>query len=194
MLLAAAAVSVSTAFAGPARCSYGNQDSTCTTPISSAPIPQPQCSTGPGWTTVSASVWQGSQWSAPQCNYQAPPSCPAGQVMTSAPMWNGSSWSQPVCQLPAPQLPAQTNWAQICDQASAARGYSTHFTNSMFHPYTFGTGVATMGGEDGMAIGPPYINGDLSTSQYDATCFVRIDNGAIYQLGIVEYDGYQSGN
>lgn len=180
--------------AAPVRCSYGYQDSTCTTPLRNGPIPQPLCSTGPGWTTTTAAVWQGARWSAPQCNYQAPPSCPAGQVMTSAPMWNGSSWSQPVCQLPAPQLPAQTNWAQICNQAAAARGYSTHFTNSMFNPYTFGTGVATMGGDDGMAIGPPYINGDLSTNQYDATCFVRIDNGAIYQLWIVEYDGYQAGN
>lgn len=180
-------------FAGPARCSYGNQDSTCVTPIRSAPIPQPQCSTGPGWSTASGSVWQGSQWSAPQCNYVSAPTCPSGYDTVAAPVWSGSSWTQPTC-TPSVAQDQTKNWAQICNQAAAARGYTAHFTNSMFNPYTFGTGVATMGGDDGLAIGPPYINGDLSTNQYDATCFVRTDNGAIYQLWIVEYDGYQAGN
>ncbi|HDR8992911.1 TPA: hypothetical protein QDB15_004305 [Burkholderia vietnamiensis] len=180
--------------AAPVRCSYGYQDSTCTTPLRNGPIPQPQCSSGPGWTTVSASIWQGSHWSAPQCSYQAAPTCPNGYDTVAAPVWSGSSWTAPVCTVRAQTPPPTSNWAQICNQAAAARGYTTHFTNSMFNPYTFGTGVATMGGDDGMAIGPPYINGDLSTNQYDATCFVRTDNGAIYQLWIVEYDGYQAGN
>jgi hypothetical protein len=96
----------SAALAGPARCSYGNQDSTCTTPISRAPIPQPQCPTGLGWTTVSASAWQGSQWSAPQCNYQAPPTCPAGYDLTSPPVWNGASWVGLGCSPDAPQPPS----------------------------------------------------------------------------------------
>ncbi|ACB68982.1 conserved hypothetical protein (plasmid) [Burkholderia ambifaria MC40-6] len=185
---------VAHAEAAPVRCSYGYQDSTCTTPIRNGPIPQPQCSAGPGWTTVSASVWQGSHWSAPQCNYVSAPTCPNGYDTVAAPVWSGSSWTAPVCTVRAQTPPPTLNWDQICNQAAAARGYTTHFTNSMFNPYTFGTGVATMGGGDGMAIGPPYINGDLSTNQYDATCFVRTDNGAIYQLWIVEYDGYQAGN
>lgn len=119
-LLSAAAVSVSTAFAGPARCSYGNQDSTCTTPISSAPIPQPQCSTGAGWTTAAAAVWQGSHWSAPQCNYQAPPSCPIGYVQVAPPSWTGTSWIPPTC-IPSapPTMPADQQ--QAC--ANAAAGY-----------------------------------------------------------------------
>ncbi|RQR25143.1 hypothetical protein DIE23_32760 [Burkholderia sp. Bp9143] len=185
---------VAHAEAAPVRCSYGYQDSTCTAPLRNGPIPQPQCSTGPGWTTVSASVWQGSHWSAPQCNYVSAPNCPNGYDTVTAPVWSGSSWTAPVCTVRAQTPPPTQNWAQICNQAAAAQGYTTHFTNSMFNPYTFGTGVATMGGDDGMAIGPPYINGDLSTNQYDATCFVTTANGAIYQLWIVEYDGYQAGN
>ncbi|WP_205814950.1 hypothetical protein [Burkholderia sp. Ac-20345] len=108
-------------FAGPARCSYGNQDSTCVNPIRSAPIAQPQCSTGAGWTTVSASVWQGSQWSAPQCNYQAPPTCPSGYDQQSAPVWNGSSWVGIVCAPQAPQV-TQADQQQACANAAAAYG------------------------------------------------------------------------
>lgn len=119
-LLSAAAVSASSAFAGPARCSYGNQDSTCTTPISSAPIPQPQCPTGAGWTTAASSVWQGSHWSAPQCNYQAPPSCPGGYTQTSSPWWDGANWVGLACapSIPSASLPDQQ---QAC--ANAAAGY-----------------------------------------------------------------------
>lgn len=125
-LLSAAAVSVSTAFAGPARCSYGNQDSTCTTPISSAPIPQPQCSTGAGWTTTAAAVWIGSRWSAPSCNFQPPPMCPGGYQQTSAPWWNGSSWVGLGCTLPPPPQATSADQQQAC--ANAAAGYGKYIS------------------------------------------------------------------
>ena len=186
-------VMVAHAEAAPVRCSYGYQDSTCTTPIRNGPIPQPQCSTGAGWTTTAAAVWQGSRWSAPQCNYQAPSTCPVGQVMTSPPVWNGSSWSQPACQLPAPQLPAQKNWAQICNAAvAAAQKFYVTFLNSDFAPYQFGTGVSTMvGGRWGT--GPSYVDGDYSGNDYEVKCAVRIDNGTIYQLQFWPVSGYQGG-
>ena len=101
------------AFAGPARCSYGNQDSTCATPIVSGWQPQPQCSTAAGWTTVGASRWIGSQWTAPQCNYQAQPTCPPGDTEVSPASWNGSSWNGPACQTPSRQDPSATCTAAV---------------------------------------------------------------------------------
>ncbi len=93
------------AVANPVLCSPGYQDSTCVTPISRAPIPAPQCSSGAGWTTTASPAWQGAQWSSPGCNYQAPPTCQAGYTQTSAPSWNGSTWVGLACQPPAPPPP-----------------------------------------------------------------------------------------
>ena len=94
----------SAAFANPVLCSPGYQDSTCGTPLRGSGPPQPQCSTGPGWTTSAASVWQGSRWSQPACNYQPPPSCPPSYIQ-SGPSWNGSQWVGLVCTAPAPPPP-----------------------------------------------------------------------------------------
>lgn len=89
----------------PIPCTPGYQDSTCAVPLRNGAIPQPQCQTGAGWTTVAASVWQGARWSAPQCSFQAPPSCPAGWDMLSPPTWNGQSWGAPACAAPLPPAP-----------------------------------------------------------------------------------------
>ncbi len=89
----------------PIPCSPGYEDSTCGVPLRNGAIPQPQCQTGAGWTTVSASVWQGSRWSEPQCNYQPAPSCPQGFDMLSPPTWNGQSWNAPTCAAPLPPAP-----------------------------------------------------------------------------------------
>jgi hypothetical protein len=93
------------ALANPVLCSPGYQDSTCPTPIAKGPIPQPQCSSGAGWTTTSYPVWQGAYWSSPGCSYQAPPSCPPGYYAASGPSWNGSSWVGLNCQPTAPPPP-----------------------------------------------------------------------------------------
>ncbi|TDN59089.1 hypothetical protein B0G77_8278 [Paraburkholderia sp. BL10I2N1] len=91
--------------ATPVRCSPGYQDSSCTTPVSLAPIPQPQCSSGAGWTTVATATWQGAQWSAPSCNYQAPPVCLPGYSQIVAPSWNGVNWVGLGCQPNTPPAP-----------------------------------------------------------------------------------------
>jgi len=93
------------AVGGPLRCSAGNQDSTCAPHVSSAWQTPPTCPAQPGWTTVASAVWIGSQYSAPQCNYQAPPQCPTGWVTTASPGWTGNSWTGPFCQMPQPPGP-----------------------------------------------------------------------------------------
>jgi hypothetical protein len=92
------------AFAAPAVCSWGYQDSTCLTPLRGSGPAAPTCS-GQGVITVTPAVWQGSHWSQPTCQTLAPPTCPAGETQTSAPVWNGSSWSAPGCFLPAQTPP-----------------------------------------------------------------------------------------
>jgi len=89
-----------------AGCGVGNQDSTCLGRVNAAPQAAPTCSTAAGWTTVASAQWIGSGYSAPQCNYQAPPSCPAGDITTSSALWDGSEWVGLGCQAPAPQPPA----------------------------------------------------------------------------------------
>jgi hypothetical protein len=92
------------AIAGPLHCAYGNQDSTCVGTISAAWQAAPACSPAPGWTTVAAATWIGSQYTAPQCNYQAPPSCPGGYAQQGSPSWNGAAWVGLVC-VPNPTPP-----------------------------------------------------------------------------------------
>ncbi|MGF6996934.1 hypothetical protein P3T25_005309, partial [Paraburkholderia sp. GAS32] len=76
-------------------------DSSCGSVIRTAAQSPPACSTAPGWTTGAAAQWQGSHFSSPQCNYQAPPSCPSGWIETVGPSWNGSAWVGMSCQIPA---------------------------------------------------------------------------------------------
>ena len=101
IIRSAAAVSLAAfayaAFAAPYGCVYGYEDNTCLQPIRSAPQVAPVCSSAPGWTTIAAAQWQGSHYSAPQCNYQAPPTCPTGSTTIGAPAWNGLSWGAPGC-------------------------------------------------------------------------------------------------
>ncbi|MBB4518268.1 hypothetical protein GGD68_007074 [Paraburkholderia fungorum] len=81
----------STANAGPVRCSVNNQDSTCVGHLTTAWQTAPTCPNQPGWTTIASAQWIGSQYSAPQCNYQAAPTCPSGYDQVG-PSWNGNSW------------------------------------------------------------------------------------------------------
>lgn len=168
------------AVAGPLRCSYGNQDSTCTTPISAGWQPQPQCSTGPGWTTVGGSTWIGSQWTAPQCNYQAPPSCPTGFNQTSAPWWNGSSWVGLGCASP-PSVP--TNPVAACT-AAVPPGYSSSASWKQVSGGIVWDALAQQAGISGYssewelfpAFGPAYSSACGSGNEYDGMCYARSDN------------------
>lgn len=80
------------ALAAPVTCSYGYQDSTCGSSLSNAPQVAPTCPGTAGWTTTVSARWIGSQYSPPQCSYQASPTCPTGFTQTSGPSWTGSSW------------------------------------------------------------------------------------------------------
>lgn len=103
-LLALVMIGGSRAFA-QSTCSSGFQDSTCLTRLVHGTIAPPTCSTAAGWTTTSSATWIGSGYTSPQCNYQAPPSCPSGYTETSAPVWTGSSWTAPGCAAPPPPVP-----------------------------------------------------------------------------------------
>ncbi len=118
------------ASATPVVCSWGYQDSTCLTPQQHSPTPPPACQSGPGWTTISSAVWQGSHWSQPACNYQAPPSCPGGYQQTSAPWWNGSGWVGLGCTLPPPPQATLSDQLQAC--ATVAAAYGKFLTPSAF--------------------------------------------------------------
>lgn len=121
-VLAGMVTASSAAMAGPVRCSVSNQDSTCVGHLTTAWQTPPTCPNQPGWTTVALAQWIGSQYSAPQCNYQTPPSCPPSFTTVTGPQWTGSSWTSPVCQAPSPPPPAQPpgNLASICESAIAA--------------------------------------------------------------------------
>lgn len=178
----------------PIPCTPGYQDSTCAVPLRNGAIPQPQCQSGAGWTTVSASVWQGSRWSEPQCNYAAPPGCPSGWGTASPATWTGTNWTAPVCTAPA-QDPSTRDWATICNDASRTYSggrFKVTFQAGDFHQYQFGTGVVTMIGSH-WGSGPYYVNGDYQGTDYEFLCAVRIDNGTIYQFYATPISGYQGG-
>ncbi|REE07148.1 hypothetical protein B0G71_7629 [Paraburkholderia sp. BL27I4N3] len=105
-LVACVLLGGSAAVAGPVRCSVNNQDSTCVGHLTTAWQTAPTCPNQPGWTTIAAAQWIGSQYSAPHCNYQAPPTCPSGFNQTSAPAWDGDSWVGLGCAVPPPAPPA----------------------------------------------------------------------------------------
>lgn len=178
----------------PVPCTPGYQDSTCAVPLRNGAIPQPQCQSGAGWTTVAASVWQGSHWSQPQCNYAAPPGCPSGYGTASPATWTGTYWTAPVCTAPA-QDPSTRDWAQIC--TDAVRNYQNGqyrmtFNNNEFIRFQWGDGVVTMNG-GGWGKGPLYYDGDYRGNDWQFVCAVRIDNGAVHHLYVTPQSGYQGG-
>lgn len=142
LLLAGLLLVGRTAIAGPLHCAYGNQDSTCVPTISAGWQTPPTCSSAAGWTTIAGATWIGSQYTAPQCNYQAPPTCPAGYAETSAPGWTGSSWTAPGCAAPPPELPVgwtTTGLLGACEVAINGRQPS-----GAWQPYT--PPVSSVGG------------------------------------------------
>ncbi|MGF6812739.1 hypothetical protein OKW30_007956 [Paraburkholderia sp. Clong3] len=131
-LVVSAALGSHAAMAGPVRCSVNNQDSTCVGHITTAWQTAPTCPTDAGWTTIAAARWIGSQYTAPQCNFQVKPTCPTGYDQTSAPAWNGSSWSAPGCSLP-PFTPPPTQTpdpASTCNAYAASMGYPENWTHA----------------------------------------------------------------
>lgn len=110
--------------AGPVRCSVNNQDSSCVGQITTAWQAPPTCPTAPGYTTVAAAQWRGSQYSAPQCNYQPPPTCPNGITQTSPATWNGASWFGLGCAAPPPAPPPPTDPVSQCLASATPQGFT----------------------------------------------------------------------
>jgi hypothetical protein len=165
LLLAGLMLVGRTAIAGPLHCAYGNQDSTCVPTISAAWQAPPTCSSAPGWTTVAVATWIGSQYSAPQCNYQARPSCPSGYNETESPSWNGSGWVGLGC---TPIITPPPDPMTACE-SSVPGGFSlTNFLNSNAHnsQYPSDTGLEFGG------TGPEYSTECSSSNTYFVFCFV----------------------
>ncbi|PXX05653.1 hypothetical protein C7399_14026 [Paraburkholderia tropica] len=114
------------AFAAPVRCTNGYQDSSCTPKLVNAPQTPGACPAAAGWTTAVAAVWQGSQYSSPQCQYQAPPTCAPGYTQISGPDWNGVAWVDLMCQ---PTLPARPDIPTQC-MAQLPSGWTVNGTYS----------------------------------------------------------------
>ncbi|QGZ66975.1 hypothetical protein [Paraburkholderia acidisoli] len=106
------------AFATPVRCSYGYQDSSCTPKLVNVAQTPPTCPAVDGWTTAVAPQWIGSGYSAPQCAYQAPPTCAPGYDEQSPAVWNGANWVGLNC---VPGAPVHTQQEEAA--ACAATGF-----------------------------------------------------------------------
>jgi hypothetical protein len=132
-LIACALLSGSAAVAGPVRCSVNNQDSTCVGHLTTTWQTAPTCPNQPGWTTIAAAQWIGSQYSAPQCNYQAPPSCPPGTTQAAGATWNGANWVGLWC-LPntPPPVDPQTACMTNLPAGWAITGTATDTRNTQF--------------------------------------------------------------
>jgi hypothetical protein len=168
------------AMANPVVCSPGYYDATCNGRIAAAYQTPPSCSTGPGWTTQASAQWQGSHFSSPQCNYQAPPQCQSGWQTTSSPSWNGSSWVGLSCQPPPPPTnPCQygfasgptwngSAWTYSCNAAPAV----TCASQAQSQGYTL---TNQFGGRQGPFNGPytkfdgSYGSGTYYQYEYGAT-------------------------
>ncbi|MBB5428811.1 hypothetical protein OKW33_006331 [Paraburkholderia atlantica] len=174
-LLLCLAFASGTSIAGPARCSPGNQDSSCVGMITTAWQAPPTCPTDAGWTTVAAAQWIGSQYSAPQCNYQAPLTCPSDYAQTSAAYWTGSAWVPPVCvpRAPVPPQPTLPQLSGVCSSALNEFGVYSTFSTALL---------------DGLP--QPVRYGGYQPSQ--GTTFVKNYTGAFDTIWA--YDANGSGN
>jgi hypothetical protein len=177
LLIACMVLGGRAALAGPARCSVNNQDSTCVGRISTAWQTAPTCPTDAGWTTVVPASWIGSQYSAPQCNYQAPPTCPSGYDETPPASWNGSSWAGLSC---TPRSPPPPPDPTVMCQAQVPSPYtaSTPFTHSTQYD-AFAAQVGYPGDIAFLAsgYGPVYQN-ECGNNHYEygLACFVTPSN------------------
>jgi hypothetical protein len=166
LLLLLALLITESASATPVRCSYGYQDSTCLPTLSYAPQPPPQCPTSVGWTTVAAAVWIGSQFSAPQCSYQAPPACPPGNTQ-GGPTWDGSEWVNLICTpFSEPSVPTLPNSVQACwaSQNVVQGSINATFTGDSENDLTY----YNVTGEPAVAVGYGTVSNFNAASEYQA--------------------------
>lgn len=170
----------------PARCSYGNQDSTCVTPLYTRWQAAPTCPSDPGWTTAVAAAWIGSKYTQPQCAYQPPPTCPSGQVQTAAPVWNGSSWVGMSCNPPPGGDPG--NIAAMCSAQIPSGYYTTSSWSQDTDPDIrhMDDYVASFSGISGYstvyslnADGPTYSMPCYDRNNYRGRCYVAPNNSIV---------------
>jgi hypothetical protein len=198
LLLLSLVLVAATGGAAPVRCSWGYQDSTCTAGLARAPAPAPTCSTDPGWTTASPARWIGSQYSAPQCNYQAPPSCPTGYTQTAAPSWNGSNWVGLGCAVPPPASATPVDLATSCNTYAAGLGFSpypyAHSSTGDSSPIFLASDKTGGGAYVSNALGPAITNTAMyqGSSIYTVQCNVT-SSGTVTQFLYNALSGYDGG-
>ncbi len=182
LLLAGLLLVGRTAIAGPLHCAYGNQDSTCVPTISAGWQTPPTCSTAPGWTTVTPATWIGSQYTTPQCNYQAQPVCPPDDITTSPAAWNGSQWVGLGCQ-PQAQTPPPSDPMTACESSVPGGFTLTNFLNSNAHNSQYPSDAGLEFG----GTGPEYTTECSSSNTYFLFCFVS-PSGSVdtWQEGVGE--------
>ncbi len=176
----------SAAMAGPARCSVNNQDSTCVGTITTGWQTAPTCPSSAGWTMITPAKWIGSQYSAPQCNYQNPPTCPGGFHETVPASWNGSNWVGQQCQ---PNATQATDVANACNAHIPSGYYPTSAWSQDTDPqkrayddyvaaYTGGVAgystVYSLGAD-----GPTYSLPCYDRNNYLGRCYVASDSSVI---------------
>lgn len=190
------------AFAAPVTCSYGYQDSTCGTNLYNAPQVAPTCPGTAGWITTASARWIGSQFSAPSCSYQAPPTCPNGFTQTSPATWDGSGWVGLGCAAP-PLVPPPLDPASQCLASATPQGYTA--TSGVTGPSPMNSRASVLAqvvgltnyGSDSLyswsALGPQYTSAcGIVGSGYSILCLVH-PNGQINGL-IPSYLNASSGS
>jgi len=165
-------------------CAYGFQDSSCGATIATGAQSPPTCPASPGWTTIAGARWQGSHFSSPQCNYQAPPSCPAGYSTVSSASWNGSSWVGLACAIPPPpgsgscqygflSGPTWTgsSWSYTCNAPPPPTPTVTCASEALAQGYTLTNGYGRSGPFTGYYINfdGSYGHGAYYNQEYGAT-------------------------
>ncbi|SEI23754.1 hypothetical protein SAMN05192544_104934 [Paraburkholderia hospita] len=170
--------------AGPVRCSVNNQDSSCLTPITTAWQTAPTCPPSAGWTTIAPAQWIGSQYSAPNCNYQSPPTCPGGFHETVGASWNGSSWVGQQCQ---PNATQPTDPVTVCTAAAASHGLSFGPATAIVNKKQDAHGVTYL--DFFPTYGVYYDEAGYSGNEWILGCNVDASGNVIYSV-IFDYSSY----
>ncbi|MGF6637111.1 hypothetical protein OKW35_000150 [Paraburkholderia sp. MM5477-R1] len=179
--------------ANPVVCSPGYWDATCNPRIAAGYQAPPTCSQDPGWTTGSAAQWQGSHFSSPQCNYQAPPSCPAGYSTISGPSWNGSSWVGLACAIPPPPSQGTCQYGFLSGPTWTGSSWSYTCNAPPPPPPPVGdrSAICSDAITAGMAALRPVRFGTFSA--LDAQGYVPPEKGGGYQMSMYGGDTHYSG-
>ena len=126
-------------------------------------------------------TWIGSQYTVPQCNYQAAPTCSTGYNETSAPYWNGYQWVGIGCSLPpaSPEDPGTQCTAAI--PAGFMFGSQAGFIPGSWNNPSFAVGAYLSGiprSDTAYATtlyGPPYTEDSCGTTSINYIAYCGIN-------------------